>query len=146
MFRRGENIGFMSTSADETIAAGRRLARILKDKDLIILTGPLGSGKTTLIKGIAAGFDIPEEDVRSASFTMINEYIGTICLFHFDLYRMKDTSELYQLGWDDYLLRDGIVVVEWGEKAAELLPGRRIHVFLDILSDINRKISIDFIN
>jgi len=84
--------------------------------------------------------------VKSPSYTIINEYDGKIPLYHFDLYRMKDPTELYNIGWDDYLMRDGIVVVEWGEKAEEQMPKNRIDIDIEIVSETNRKLQIRFKN
>jgi tRNA threonylcarbamoyladenosine biosynthesis protein TsaE len=88
--------------------------------------------------------DIAGDEVKSPSFTLINEYYGRIPLFHFDLYRMKDISELYNIGWDDYLMREGIVVVEWGEKAEEFLPEKRIDIKIEIISEWVRRMHILF--
>ncbi|MCX6828232.1 MAG: tRNA (adenosine(37)-N6)-threonylcarbamoyltransferase complex ATPase subunit type 1 TsaE [candidate division Zixibacteria bacterium] len=138
-----KNIDIIITgSEEETIRTGRRFAAILQNGDLVVLTGPLGAGKTCFIKGIALGLGVKEEEIKSPSFTLVNEYYGSRPLFHFDLYRMKLVSELYQIGWDDYLLRDGIVVVEWGEKAEEFLPEKRVEVAIDIISENERRLSI----
>jgi tRNA threonylcarbamoyladenosine biosynthesis protein TsaE len=138
-----KNIEIITTGSEEaTIRAGKNLATILQNGDLVVLTGPLGAGKTCFIKGIALGLGVKEEEIKSPSFTLVNEYYGSRPLFHFDLYRMKSVSELYQIGWDDYLLRDGVVVVEWGEKAEEFLPGKRIEVAIDIVSENERRLSI----
>jgi tRNA threonylcarbamoyladenosine biosynthesis protein TsaE len=141
-----ENIARVSNSEEETRIFGRELSAMLHDRDIIVLTGPLGAGKTCLIKGIAVGLGVPEEDTKSPSFTLVNEYCGRVPLYHFDLYRMKDESELYQIGWDEYLLRDGIVVVEWGEKAGDYLPEKRINISIEIISENGRNIKVDFID
>jgi tRNA threonylcarbamoyladenosine biosynthesis protein TsaE len=80
--------------------------------------------------------------VSSPSFGMVNEYPGELPLFHFDLYRIKNPAELYEIGWDEYLLRDGIVVVEWGEKAANLLPTRYYQIDFKIVNETDREIQI----
>jgi tRNA threonylcarbamoyladenosine biosynthesis protein TsaE len=144
MIRGRTNQNLTTESAKETIAAGTELAEVLKNGDLVILTGPLGAGKTNFIKGIAVGMGVDEEDINSPSFTLVNEYTGNTALYHFDLYRMKETAELYQIGWDDYLMRDGVVVVEWGEKAREMLPEERIEVSIAILADTRRNMTIVF--
>jgi len=137
----------ISGSSDQTIQLGQDLASSLRNRDVLVLTGPLGAGKTCLIRGIAIGLGVNDDDIKSPSFTLVNEYAGShLPFFHIDLYRMKDTSELYNIGWDDYLMRDGIVAVEWGEKAADFLPKKRIEISIVILSDNERRISIDFIN
>ncbi len=133
-----------SSSERETIEIGENLAGDLVDGDVIVLTGPLGAGKTVFIKGLARGIGIAEDWVKSPSYTLVNEYQGKWTLYHFDLYRMNDLEELYHIGWDDYLLRDGIVVVEWGEKADGLLPNNVIKINIAIVSDNERDIDIRF--
>ncbi|RKX31974.1 MAG: tRNA (adenosine(37)-N6)-threonylcarbamoyltransferase complex ATPase subunit type 1 TsaE, partial [Candidatus Zixiibacteriota bacterium] len=114
----------------------------LRSGDVVSLTGPLGAGKTCLIRGIAAGLGIDENDVRSPSFTLVNEMYGKMPLYHFDLYRMKKIDELYEIGWDDYMMRDGVTVVEWGEKAEDMLPVESIFINIEIISENQRRISI----
>jgi tRNA threonylcarbamoyladenosine biosynthesis protein TsaE len=145
MIARRESTDLLSESPVQTIEIGRQLALILQNHDLIVLTGPLGAGKTCLIKGIGLGLGIKEDDIKSPSFTLVNEYYGTFPLYHFDLYRIKESQELYQIGWDDYLLRDGIAVVEWGEKAEGLLPPRRIEIVFEIVSEKARSLKLTFI-
>jgi tRNA threonylcarbamoyladenosine biosynthesis protein TsaE len=136
---------FNSESVEQTLRFGRELVLMLADKDLVVLTGPLGAGKTCFIKGMALGLGIDNDEVKSPSFTLVNEYrTGRIPLYHLDLYRMKDASELYEIGWDDYLMREGIIVVEWGEKAEYLLPEKRIEIQIEIVSDNVRKIFLNF--
>jgi tRNA threonylcarbamoyladenosine biosynthesis protein TsaE len=135
---------FECNSPDETELFGRKFAGILKMHDVVCLTGVLGAGKTCLIKGIGTGLGISGDEIKSPSFTLVNEYNGRLPLFHFDLYRMKDISELYHIGWNDYLLRDGIVVVEWGEKADGFLPRNRIDIKMEILSENSRRLNIVF--
>ena len=132
----------VTESVEQTIKFGRQYAADLKKRDVISLTGPLGAGKTCLIRGIASGLDIDEDDVRSPSFTLVNEMYGREALYHFDLYRMKKIDELYEIGWDDYMMRDGITVVEWGEKAGDMLPPDSIRIDIKIMSENQRRISI----
>lgn len=136
---------FITESEEETVQLGKELAALLKNGDFVTLTGPLGAGKTCLIKGIAVGLDINENDIKSPSFVLVNEYYGKMPLYHFDLYRMKKGSELYETGWDDYLMRDGIVVVEWGEKAESRLPEKRIQINIDIISVNKRNLAVSFL-
>jgi tRNA threonylcarbamoyladenosine biosynthesis protein TsaE len=135
----------VSNSEAETIKVGYDLAQSMKSGDLIILSGPLGSGKTCLIRGLAIGLGVAPDEINSPSFTIVNEYYGgRMPLFHLDLYRIKDDSELCQIGWDDYLLRDGAVVVEWGEKARRYIPKRRAEIIISIVSEISREILMEF--
>ena len=132
----------VTESVEDTIEFGRHFAADLRSGDVVSLTGPLGAGKTCLIRGIAAGLGIDENDVRSPSFTLVNEMYGKMPLYHFDLYRMKIIDELYEIGWDDYMMRDGVTVVEWGEKAEDMLPVESIFINIEIISENQRRISI----
>jgi tRNA threonylcarbamoyladenosine biosynthesis protein TsaE len=109
-------------SADETTAFGRTLTELLAPPKLVLLRGDLGAGKTTLVKGIAAGFEAAaEEDVTSPTFTLVHEYRGLRAnLYHIDLYRVDTLRELETLGLDDLRSDDGILLIEWGEKFARL--------------------------
>ncbi|HEX6971584.1 MAG TPA: tRNA (adenosine(37)-N6)-threonylcarbamoyltransferase complex ATPase subunit type 1 TsaE [Limnochordia bacterium] len=118
---------FESESAADTMALAARLVRLLRPGDAVVLGGPLGAGKTTFVKGLAAGLGIDPAVVISPTFTLIHEYAGPIPLFHFDLYRLRSGQELAELGFEEYLERGGIVAIEWGEPlldhlAAELVP------------------------
>lgn len=122
---------FISNSAKETVEFGRRLAKKLKPGDVVALVGELGSGKTTLVKGIAAGLGVKNGSlVNSPSFVLIKEYKGKIPLYHFDLYRLKEPRQLEGLGYEEYFWGDGVCVVEWAERAMQLLPKRHIRVEL----------------
>src|SRR5450432_490722 len=109
-------------SAEETIAFGRTLAAELKPPLLVLLRGDLGAGKTTLVKGIAEGFQAAlADDVTSPTFTLVHEYRGpNVALFHIDLYRLDTERDLETLALDDLLQPDSILLVEWGEKFARL--------------------------
>ncbi len=107
---------FITHSAEETIALGRTLAGLLAPPKLVLLRGELGAGKTTLVKGIAAGFHAAcEEDVTSPTFTLVHEYRGPdVNLYHIDLYRVDTQRELETLGLDDLMAENSILLVEWG--------------------------------
>ncbi len=113
---------FTTQSGADTIAVGRRLAHLLKPPQLLLLRGELGTGKTTLVKGIAQALDAAEPDeVTSPTFTLIHEYDGTrngkpVKLYHLDVYRLESERQLETLGLDDLLTPDALVVVEWGDK------------------------------
>ena len=135
----------ISGSVEETVSLGKELALGLAGGEVVVLTGPLGAGKTCFIKGMALGLGIKEDEIKSPSFTLVNEYYGRLPLFHFDLYRMGKLDEMREIGWDEYLMRDGIIAVEWGEKAEEYLPAERTEVDFEILSEDSREITIRFI-
>src|SRR5208282_846582 len=113
---------FTTHSGADTIEVGRKLARLLKPPQLLLLRGDLGTGKTTLVKGIAQALDAAEPDeVTSPTFTLIHEYHGTrkgkpVKLYHLDVYRLEGERQLETLGIDDLLTPDALVLVEWGEK------------------------------
>jgi tRNA threonylcarbamoyladenosine biosynthesis protein TsaE len=131
-------------SAEETIAFGRTLTELLAPPKLVLLRGDLGAGKTTLVKGIAAGFEAAEEeDVTSPTFTLVHEYRGPHAnLYHIDLYRIDTQRELETLGLDD--LRDGnsILLIEWGEKFPRFVRERDVEISLDRQSENGRKLTI----
>ena len=109
-------------SADATREVGARLAAWLQPGDLLLLSGELGAGKTQLTQGIAQGLGIARA-VRSPTFTLIHEYReGRIPLYHLDLYRLSGEGDLASLGMDDYLGGDGVVVIEWPQRATDLPP------------------------
>jgi len=118
---------FTTASAEETIACGREMVRLLAPPKFLVLRGELGAGKTTLVKGIAEGLNAASaEEVTSPTFTLIHEYEGLleekpVRLYHLDLYRIEGERELATLGIDDLAGPDALVLVEWGEKFASLL-------------------------
>ena len=113
---------FTTRSDAETVEVGRKLAKLLNPPQLLLLTGELGMGKTTLVKGIAEALDAAEpEEVTSPTFTLLHEYEGErkgkpIKLYHLDVYRLEGERQLDTLGLDDLLTDDALVLVEWGEK------------------------------
>lgn len=108
-------------SADETAAIGARLGKTLKRGDIVCITGELGTGKTVFTKGIAVSLGI-KGHVTSPSFTIVNEYNSDIPLYHFDMYRINDTEDIYDIGFDEYIDGRGITIIEWADLIRELLP------------------------
>lgn len=135
-------LNVISHSEFETAALAEKLAASFKSGDVIVLTGDLGAGKTVFVKGFAKGMGHNEDLVNSPSFTIINEYPGEKPLYHFDLYRMSGQDELYEIGWDEYLNREGVIVVEWGEKAKNYLPSKYYQINFKFLNDNEREIDI----
>jgi len=119
-------------SAGETIAYGRKLAAELSPPLVVLLRGDLGSGKTTLVKGIAEGFEAARaDDVTSPTFTLVHEYRGPrATLYHIDLYRVDTQRELETLGLDDLLAPNCILLIEWGEKFPRLQRDRDVEITL----------------
>ncbi|MFZ3265354.1 MAG: tRNA (adenosine(37)-N6)-threonylcarbamoyltransferase complex ATPase subunit type 1 TsaE [Terriglobales bacterium] len=129
-------------SAEETIAYGRELAAELSPPLLVLLRGDLGAGKTTLVKGIAEGFQAARaEDVTSPTFTLIHEYRSPRAdLYHIDLYRIETEREFETLALDDLLAPNCILLIEWGEKFPRLQRDRDIEITLERLGDTERRI------
>ena len=135
---------FTTKSATETIALGRELATILAPPKLVVLRGDLGAGKTTLVKGIAQGFQAAsEEDVTSPTFTLVHEYRGPAAtIYHIDLYRVDTQRELETLGLDDLMSDHSVLLIEWGEKFARFKRERDIEIVLKRISDSERRVRI----
>lgn len=135
----------VSHSQEQTEGFAAKLAASFVAGDVLILVGPLGAGKTAFVRGLASGMELDTDSVNSPSYTFINEYRGATPLYHFDLYRMQNTTELTEIGWDDYLGRNGVVVVEWGERAQNLLPARYYRLTFNILAENEREIEVSLI-
>ena len=134
---------FTTVNAEETIRLGKQIAKRLKPGGLVALSGELGAGKTTLVKGIAKGLGVKNyRYVNSPSFVLVKEYKGKIPLFHFDIYRLNNLKDIEDIGYEDYLARDGVVVIEWSGKMARILPKKRLNVALKIKSPGKRTIAI----
>ncbi len=104
---------YITNSPEETFEVAKEFAQKLKIGDVVTLDGDLGAGKTAFTRGVASGLEITDA-VVSPTFTVVNEYVnGKIPLFHFDVYRIDSSDDLYDIGWEDYLTRDGIIMVEW---------------------------------
>lgn len=139
-------LAITSHSEEETLALGKRLATSFMPGDVVVLSGPLGSGKTVFVRGLVQGRGLAEHMVSSPSFGFVNEYPGELALYHFDLYRLKNPMELYEIGWDEYLMREGVVIIEWGEKAAGLLPRKHYQIDFVIKGDTEREIQIALVS
>jgi tRNA threonylcarbamoyladenosine biosynthesis protein TsaE len=135
---------FSTKSPEETIAVGRELAALLKPPKLIVLTGDLGAGKTTLVKGIAQGFNAAsEEDVTSPTFTLIHEYSGPAAtVYHIDLYRIDTPRELDTLALDDLMNDNSVLLIEWGEKFPRFQQQRDVEISLARIAQYERKIIV----
>ena len=131
-------------SAEETVAFGRTLAELLSPPKIVLLRGDLGAGKTTLVKGIAEGFQAAsEEDVTSPTFTLVHEYRGPRAnLYHIDLYRIDTVRQLETLGLDDLLSANSILLIEWGEKFPRFAHDRDVEIALESVGENSRHIRI----
>ena len=118
---------FVSHSTQETEQFGEEVAKSLRGGDVLAFPGSLGMGKTAFTRGLARGLGCRGR-VTSPTFTIVNEYDGKTPLFHFDMYRLGSSDELFDIGWDDYLARDGVCAVEWSERVSDALPDDTIYV------------------
>ena len=119
---------WITNSEQETEQLGQRLGRALKAGTVIAYTGDLGAGKTAFTRGLARGLEIPER-VTSPTFNIVNEYEGgRLPLFHFDMYRLGGSDELFDIGWEDYLARGGVCAVEWSENVEDALEEDTVRI------------------
>jgi len=130
-------------SGEAMQAFGRILAGYLQTGDVVLLHGDLGAGKTTLTQGIAAGLGVTDA-IQSPTFTLVQEHRGaSMAMYHLDLYRLEDPSELESLGYETYLDPvDGVSVIEWPERAGDWLPGRFWLVQIDHLGGDRRRVNV----
>lgn len=137
-------IEYISHNEPETEKIGEFLAARLQAGDMIAYRGGLGAGKTAFTRGLARGLGCVGR-VTSPTFTIVNEYEGKLPLFHFDMYRLGDEDELFDIGWEDYLNRGGVCAVEWSERITGALPRETITVTISRCPDSEdwRKITIE---
>jgi tRNA threonylcarbamoyladenosine biosynthesis protein TsaE len=134
---------FITHSAEETIECGREFGSRLQAPALILLSGDLGAGKTTLTKGIVSGLGAATEDeVTSPTFTLVHKYERSGRVYHVDLYRIGDVHDLETLGLEDIFAEQAVVIVEWPEKLALRTNWPIVRVLLEHLSEDSRRISI----
>lgn len=134
----------MTHSPEETELLAKKLAGLLRPGDVIAYTGDLGAGKTAFTRGLAAGLGVTDA-VTSPTYTIVNEYLsGRMPLFHFDMYRLSCGDELFDIGWEDYLLRGGVCAVEWSENVDDALEDPiRIRIEKDADDENCRIITIE---
>lgn len=132
---------FTSKSSDDTKTFGKELASKLKPGSVVSLRGSLGAGKTVIAKGIAEYLQITDSIV-SPTFTILQEYEGTLPLYHMDLYRISGCEEFEMMGGEEMLYGEGITLIEWSEKIDEMLPEDTIYVDLEILDNQDRIIKV----
>ena len=129
-------------SESETCEVGQQIATRLAAGDVIALIGDLGAGKTRFVKGVAEAWGVPQDDVNSPTFTLIQEYAGRVPIRHCDTYRLRDAEEFADLGLDELFAPDGIALVEWSDRVEEYLPRDRLEVRITIDSPTGRTIEI----
>jgi len=137
-----KQVHYITNSQEETFDVGYELGKKAKKGDIFGLIGDLGTGKTILAKGIAKGLGINEE-ITSPTFTLLEVYEAAIPLYHFDLYRISDDSELENLFFEEYWYDDGVSVIEWAERAMKRLPNDIFIIKLEYTGKNRRKITIE---
>lgn len=130
---------FVSHSPQATQALGSKLGGLVRPGDVILLIGELGAGKTCFVQGLARGLGI-EDNVSSPSFVLLREYKGRLPLYHIDLYRLEKLPEIADLGFDDYFYGEGVSVIEWANRALELLPVEHLLLEFIIVSPRQRRL------
>lgn len=140
------NYCFQTASAEETVALAKRFSKNLRRGDVVAYRGGLGAGKTAFTRGLADGLHCKGE-VCSPTFALVHEYpsaiSGGVTLYHFDMYRISDSDDLYATGYDDYLSGGGILAIEWSENIEDVLPENTITVTITVIGENNRSIEID---
>ena len=133
---------YITHSPAETEAIGAALGKILKPGAVIAYRGDLGAGKTAFTRGLARGLGFTDM-VTSPTYTIVNEYLGgRLPLFHFDMYRLRSSDDLWDIGWEDYLERNGICAVEWSENVADALEDP-ISITIEKTGEESRRITIE---
>lgn len=133
----------ISESVEETLCIGRALGGLLEPGDVVALIGTLGAGKTCLTRGVAQGAGANPDFVTSPTFVLINEYQGTIPLYHFDAYRLDGPDDMYALGSDEYFAGNGACLVEWADRVAGCLPDEHLRVIIEIIGRSSRRIRLE---
>ena len=138
----GSAVAWETTSAAETHALGKALGETCAGREVMALVGPLGAGKTCLVRGIAEGLGVPTELVASPTFVLIHEYAGRLPLYHADLYRLEERDAVNGLGLEEYTETPGVTVIEWADKALGVLPRDHLWVTMDHLGGDRRRVAL----
>lgn len=120
---------YVSNSYEETREIAADFAKTLKEGDVLCMYGDLGVGKTAFVQGLAAGLGI-DEPITSPTFTIVNEYMGAMPLYHFDAYRIADGDEMYEIGYEEYVYGNGVSVIEWPQIIADIIPEKRYDIVI----------------
>ena len=132
---------FITHSPEETEALGEKLGKVLPAGSIVAYRGDLGAGKTAFTRGLARGLGYTQQ-VTSPTYTIVNEYLGgRLPLFHFDMYRLHSSDDLFDIGWDDYLDRNGVCAVEWSENVADAMEDSLL-VTIEKLGENQRRITM----
>ena len=138
-------MNFNTNNSEETIELGQKFGALLTKGSIVGFFGNMGSGKTTMIKGVTHGLGV-KELVKSPSFVVITEYQGKLPVYHIDLYRINQLNELSEIGFEQYLYADGVSLIEWADRAENLLPDNTIKINIEIINHNQRKITITNFN
>lgn len=142
-FTAKDEITFCAHSPEETMALGEKLGRSFRGCEVVALIGPLGSGKTCFVQGIVKGLNLrADQRVKSPTYVIINNYQGRVPIYHIDLYRLGGVEELEELGLEELIGEGGVTVIEWAEKAMELLPESCTRVNFQIICETERLIRV----
>ncbi len=134
---------FITNSKEETVSLGRQIAGKLNNHDVIFYIGGLGMGKTAFTQGLCDGLGI-QATVTSPTFAIVNQYDGKpLSVFHFDMYRIEDEDQLYNIGFYDYLDYDGILAIEWSENIADFFDENNITITFEKLGETQRRITVE---
>jgi tRNA threonylcarbamoyladenosine biosynthesis protein TsaE len=130
---------FSTRSHEETVNAGRSLGRLVETGCVVGLIGDLGAGKTCFMKGVANGLNgVPEKEVTSPTFTILQAYEGVVPLYHFDAYRLEGVEDLDDIGFDDYVYGQGVSFIEWADNISKAIPEERMLIEIKLTGDENR--------
>jgi len=133
---------YITNSPEETEALGAAYAKVVTPGTVLAYRGDLGAGKTAFTRGLARGLGYPHP-VTSPTYTIVNEYLGgRLPLFHFDMYRLSSSDDLFDIGWEDYLDRNGVCAVEWSENAADAMENA-LWVTIEKIGDNERRITVE---
>ncbi len=135
---------YLSKSEKDTFEFGKEFAQNLKKGDVVAIYGEIGAGKTVFIKGIMEGLGY-KGYVKSPSFTIVREYNAKIKVYHIDLYRLSQ-DDLKSFGYEEFFYSDGICIIEWADRAKDLLPEKRIDVKIKIISETEREIEVNYVD
>jgi tRNA threonylcarbamoyladenosine biosynthesis protein TsaE len=136
-----QTLDFISHSEVQTRRLGVRLGELLEGGEVIALQGELGTGKTRWVQGVGQGLRVGQH-ITSPTFTLVSEYPGRLTLYHIDLYRINQVAEALAFGLEDYLYGDGVCLIEWAERVAEVLPPDRLWITFYYLDDTKRRITM----
>jgi tRNA threonylcarbamoyladenosine biosynthesis protein TsaE len=138
-----ETFGFEVPDLAATVAFGHRLAELLFPGAVVALIGPLGAGKTQLVRAVAEGLGCDGRRVSSPTFALVHEYPGRIPAYHFDTYRLPDVAAFVDLGVDEYFAGDGVCLIEWADRVESALPAEHLRVTITPTGETSRRFDIE---